>query len=150
MKSELAKKYKTIFIASDHAGLDLKNHLIEAFPELPFENLGTDSTASVDYPDFAEKLGLALKPRLNDSIGLLICGSGQGMAIRANRFPFIRAALCWNTEVAKLAREHNNANVLVMGGRHTAEQDAEEILKVFLSTDFAGGRHQGRIDKLNG
>lgn len=141
--------WKTIFIASDHAGLELKRHFLARLPHLPFQDLGTDSPDSVDYPDFAAKLCHKLESRLADACGVLICGSGQGMAIRANRFPFIRAALCWNEEVAKLAREHNDANVLCLGGRLITFPQAELILDTFLKTPFLGGRHQGRVDKLN-
>jgi ribose 5-phosphate isomerase B len=142
--------FNQIFIAADHAGLELKRHLVARLPHLPFRDLGTHSTESVDYPDFATKLCLNLKENLKDSCGVLICGSGQGMAIRANRFPFIRAALCWTEDVAKLAREHNDANVLCLGGRLVTFPTAEEILDAFLKTPFTGGRHQGRVDKLNG
>ena len=144
-----ALKCKTIFIANDHGGLELKNHLLGRFPFLPWKDLGTSSTESVDYPDFAEKLCNELKVRLKDSVGVLLCGSGQGMAIRANREAAIRAALCWNEEVAKLARQHNDANVLVLGGRVTPFPLAELILQTFLKTEFEGGRHQRRVDKLN-
>lgn len=145
----LDKKYKTIFIASDHAGFEMKRQLIGRFPFLPWKDLGTMNTERVDYPDYAAKLCQALEPEVSQSRGVLICGSGQGMAMRANRFPFIRAALCWSEEVAKLAREHNDANVLCLAGRLTTFPIAELILKTFLSTAFEGGRHQQRVDKLN-
>lgn len=141
--------YKTIFIASDHAGLEMKRHLISRFPHLPFKDLGTFNGDSVDYPDYAAALCRELEGRLTDSCGILVCGSGQGMNIRANRFPFIRSALCWSEEVAALAREHNDANVLCLGGRLVSFPVAEKILEVFLKTPFAGGRHQKRVDKLN-
>src|SRR5262245_25742655 len=130
MKSD----YKTIFIACDHAGLELKRHLISRYSQLPFKDLGTHNGDSVDYPDYAAKLCQELEGRLKDSCGVLVCGSGQGMNIRANRFPFIRSALCWNEEVAKLAREHNDANVLCLGGRLISFQQAEKILETFLKT----------------
>src|SRR6185312_1267330 len=98
---------------------------------------------------YAAKLCEELKDRLNDSCGVLVCGSGQGMAMRANRFPFIRAALCWSDAVAKLTRQHNDANVLCLAGRLTAPFIAEKILAAFLETDFEGGRHQRRVDNLN-
>jgi ribose 5-phosphate isomerase B len=145
----LKKKFKTIYIASDHAGIDMKNHLIGRFPFLPWKDLGTMSPDSVDYPDFADKLCGELKTHLADSCGVLICGSGQGMAMRANRDPMIRAALCWNEEVAKMAREHNDANVLCLAGRMTPLPTSELILKTFLETEFEGGRHQRRVDKLS-
>lgn len=140
---------KYLFVACDHAGLELKRHLMGRFPGLPWKDLGTNETSSVDYPDYAAKLGLALEGELPGARGLLICGSGQGMAMRANRFPFIRAALCWNEEVAKLSRSHNDANVLCLAGRFTSPAEAERILNVFLQTPFEGGRHQGRVSKLS-
>lgn len=143
------RPYKTIFIASDHAGLDLKRHLLNRYPHLPFKDLGTMNGDSVDYPDYADRVCRELEGRVADACGILICGSGQGMAIRANRFKWIRAALCWSEEVAALAREHNDANVLCLGGRLLTFPMAEKIFDTFLSTPFAGGRHQGRVDKLN-
>jgi len=142
-------EYKTIYIASDHAGLDLKRHLLSRFQALPWKDLGTNTNDSVDFPDYAAKLCEAMKGDLEHSCGVLICGSGQGMAMRANRYPFIRAALCWDQQIAELAREHNNANVLCLAGRHTVYPLAEVILDAFLSTPFAGGRHQRRVDKLS-
>lgn len=140
--------YETIYIASDHAGLELKRHLIGRFPFLPWKDLGTNSTDSVDYPDYAGKLAKEMEHNLKNSVGILVCGSGQGMAMKANRYPFIRAALCWNEEIAELARSHNDANVLCLAGRHTVFPVAERIVDVFLKTPFEGGRHQGRVDKL--
>jgi ribose 5-phosphate isomerase B len=148
-EDSVKKKYKTVYVASDHAGLEMKRFLMGRYPFIPWKDLGVFASDSVDYPDYAEKLCTELKPHLSDSCGVLICGSGQGMAMRANRFPFIRAALCWTDEVAKLARQHNDANVLCLAGRLTVFAIAERILTVFLQTDFEGGRHQGRIDKLS-
>jgi ribose 5-phosphate isomerase B len=145
----IKNKFKTIFMACDHAGLEMKDHLLGKFPFLPWKDLGTFAPASVDYPDYAAKLCEELKPRLKDSCGILICGSGQGMAMGANRFPFIRAALCWSEEVATLARLHNDANVLCLAGRLTSNAVAEKILSAFLETAFEGGRHQRRVDKLS-
>ena len=142
-------RYRAILIASDHAGLDLKSHLIGRFPFLPWQDLGTNETASVDYPDYATKLCEALEPQLPFACGLLICGSGQGMAMRANRYAFIRAALCWNEEASALSRRHNDANVLCLAARLTDVALAERITQTFLSTDFEGGRHQGRLVKLS-
>jgi ribose 5-phosphate isomerase B len=141
--------YKTIFIASDHAGFEMKQHLIGRFPFWPWRDLGPGGAESVDYPDYAAKLCRELEPNLKDSVGVLICGSGQGMAMRANRFSSIRAALCWNEEVARLARQHNDANVLCLAGRLTVFPVAERITDVFLKTPFEGGRHQRRVDKLS-
>lgn len=137
---------KILYVACDHAGLELKEHLQKAITELPWNDLGTYSKESVDYPDYAAKLCPLIEGP--GSLGVLICGSGQGMAIRANRFPHIRAALCWSNEVARLARAHNDANVLCLAGRLTDLKSAEEILMTFLSTPFEGGRHQQRVEKL--
>ncbi|MCB9027040.1 MAG: ribose 5-phosphate isomerase B [Bdellovibrionaceae bacterium] len=139
---------KKIFIANDHAAVSLKKFLIKEFPNYEWHNLGTDNENSVDYPDFAIELGKKMLDD-KDSIGLLICGSGQGMAITANKFAYIRAALCWNTEVAKLAREHNNANVLCLGARLLSPNEAKEIFKTFINTAFAGGRHENRVQKIS-
>ncbi|MBY0452640.1 MAG: ribose 5-phosphate isomerase B [Bdellovibrionaceae bacterium] len=147
-----------ILIASDHAGFELKKQVFEALKaEMNIEDLGPFSTDSVDYPDYANLVCKRIEPsNVNDNnasthlstFGILICGSGQGMAMRANRFPFIRAALCWSEEVATLARLHNDANVLCLGGRLTPFPVGEKILSAFLETAFEGGRHQGRVDKL--
>lgn len=152
-----------ILIAADHAGFELKQKLIAANPDLPWEDLGTDSLASVDYPDFSAKLcekfielsrGFpATSDPLSSSsgagiIGVLVCGSGQGVAIKANRYPEIRAALCWNADVAKVSRAHNNANVLCLGSRFVEPSLAQEILKAFLGSAFEGGRHSQRVAKL--
>jgi len=146
--ASVQKKIKTIFTASDHAGFEMKRHLIGRFPFLPWKDLGTMTADSVDYPDFAAKLCEEMKGHGKDSRGVLLCGSGQGMAMKANRYPHIRAALCWSEEVATLARLHNDANVLCLGGRLTSFPVAERILTAFLETTFEGGRHQGRVDKL--
>jgi ribose 5-phosphate isomerase B len=144
-----------LFIASDHAGFELKTHLRKALPQYGWKDLGPDSADSVDYPDFAKRLGEELlkaqgSPEKNAVVfGVLICGSGQGMAMRANRFSHVRAALCWNEEIAKLARQHNDANVLCLPGRFVDAKLAERILVTFLNTPFDGGRHQRRVDKLN-
>ena len=137
-----------IFIANDHAAVSLKQLFIKDFPEIEWVDLGTSTEDSVDYPDFAKQLCVKMEEG-PESLGLLICGSGQGMAITANKFAHIRAALCWNTEVAQLAREHNKANVLCLGSRLLSPESAKEIFKAFIETDFAGGRHQRRVDKIN-
>lgn len=139
---------RKILVASDHAGLEMKNHLITRFPELHWHDLGTQSDESVDYPDYAAKLADEMKASEEGTMGVLVCGSGQGMCIKANRFPYIRAALCWTEEVARLAREHNDANVLCLAGRLTAFPISEKILITFLQTAFSGGRHQRRVEKL--
>lgn len=138
---------KKMYIAADHAGFELKTHLLKKFPELKMEDLGTMNPDRVDYPDFADRVAVKIQSNPN-AIGVLICGSGQGMAIRANRFSKVRAALCWNEEVAALSRQHNNANILCLGARFSTPALAESILKSFLNAEFEGGRHQARVDKL--
>jgi ribose 5-phosphate isomerase B len=141
-----------ILIASDHAGYNLKKYIMEHFYELHFEDLGTYDTQSVDYPDYAEKLCKLLPAGSLDQnpehMGILICGSGQGMAIKANKHSHIRAALCHSTVTAKLAREHNNANVLCMGERILPNTLAKEMVEIFLNTKFLEGRHSNRVKKL--
>ncbi|MFL2679563.1 MAG: ribose 5-phosphate isomerase B [Alphaproteobacteria bacterium] len=137
-----------IVIASDHAGFDLKEQLVKYFKnDYKFVDLGTDSLDSKDYPDFAHKL--SKKVSKNDFFGVLICGSGIGMSIVANRYKKVRAALCLNEEMARLSREHNNANVLVLGSRLISLEEAIKCLCIFFSTDFEGGRHQARLEKFN-
>ena len=138
-----------LFIASDHAGFQTKNKLKERFSSLQWVDLGCNSDSSVDYPDFADKLALEIKETAPKSRGVLICGSGQGMAMRANKYSHIRAALCWNEEVAILSREHNDANILCLGARLTPPDLCEKILQAFLDTKFIGNRHSQRVDKLN-
>jgi len=150
---------RQIFVAADHAGLPLKKYLIHEFASLPWKDLGTQTDESVDYPDFsdlvAEKINTNAQKNKepqstfhNSIMGLLICGSGQGMAIRANRFRHVRAALCWNTEIAKIARAHNDANILCLGARFVESKLAAQILTTFLTTPFEGGRHARRVAKL--
>lgn len=138
-----------IAIASDHGGFDLKTQLKQELERLGFEplDLGTDSSASVDYPDFAVKMAQALKAG-DATRGVLICGSGIGISIAANRHAHVRAALCHDHLTARLARWHNNANVLCLGGRTTGVDVARDCLQVFLGTEFEGGRHQNRVAKL--
>ncbi len=144
---------KKLFIGSDHAGFELKRNLIafikSHFETLEISDLGPESADSVDYPDYAHKVCKSvLEAKSTQIMGLLICGSGQGMAITANKQKGIRAALCWTPEIAKLSREHNDANVLCLSSRHINENVNQEILKAFLSTEFEGGRHQNRINKI--
>jgi ribose 5-phosphate isomerase B len=141
---------ETIAIASDHAGFALKSVLkreLEALGYAPLD-LGTDDTASVDYPDYADRLAQAIKAG-KAVRGILVCGTGIGISIAANRHQEIRAALCQDVTTARLSREHNDANVLVLGGRIVGEEVAKECLKAFLETAFAGGRHEGRVAKLS-
>lgn len=138
---------KKILIASDHAGFLLKEFLAEELTKAGFAivDLGCDSAEkSVDYPDYAQKLGKKIK----DEFGILVCGSGVGISIAANRFNNVRAALCHNAKVAKLSRMHNDANVLCLGARLVKEKAALAITKAFLATKFEGGRHEKRVAKL--
>ena len=138
-----------VLIASDHAGFKLKKNLIEELQgEIKFEDLGPFSEDSVDYPDYAKKLSQKINLK-NDLVGVLICGSGIGMSMVANRFKNVRAALCMNNKMSMLARQHNNANILVLGSRLISEQEAIKCLLVFLKTNYEGGRHQARLDKFN-
>ena len=138
-----------IAIASDHAGFDLKAQLKQELAAMGFEalDLGPDSTASVDYPDFANRLAAALKDG-QAKRGVLICGTGIGISMAANRHRHIRAALVHDVTGARLTRQHNNANVLCLGARLIGADVAKDCLKVFLTTDFEGGRHENRVAKL--
>ena len=138
---------ETIFIASDHAGFDLKKQIINSMKS-NFIDLGADNENSVDYPDYAKKLVSKIKTTEN-SKGILICGSGIGMSIAANRDKNIRAGLAFKSEIAKLMREHNDANVLVLPGRFMNLQNILKCIENFLTTNFEGGRHQNRINKLS-
>lgn len=138
-----------IAICSDHAGYELKS-IIEGYLEandLAYEDFGTYSAESCDYPDFAHPAAIAVEEG-RCYPGIAMCGSGNGIAMTLNKHQGIRAALCWNTELASLARRHNNANVLVLPARFIEPSLALEIVDVFLHTDFEGGRHQRRIDKI--
>lgn len=138
-----------IAIGSDHAGFPLKEALKEWLKEQGVEisDQGTFSPESVDYPDYAEKVAVSVLQQKSDC-GILICGSGNGMAMAANKYAEIRAALCWNPEISALARLHNDANILVMPGRFLSTEAAMDITRAWLSAEFEGGRHQGRIDKM--
>ena len=138
---------ETIFIASDHAGFDLKKQILNTV-KAKLIDLGVNTKDSVDYPDYAKKLVSKIKTTEN-SKGILICGSGIGMSIAANRDKNIRAGLAFKSEIAKLMREHNDANVLVLPGRFINIQDALKCIKNFLTTDFEGKRHQDRVNKLS-
>ena len=137
-----------ILIASDHAGFVLKNKLMNYFKKkFEFTDFGTNSEESVDYPDYAHKLSKRVSN--SEDFGVLICGSGIGMSMVANRYKKVRAALCLNEKMAKLSREHNNANVLVLGSRLISYEEAIKCLIMFFNTEFEGGRHQARLGKLN-
>ena len=137
----------TVAIACDHGGFALKEALKVALPDLKWLDLGTHSTESVDYPDFGNKLADAIRDG-KAARGILICGSGVGISIAANRHAHIRCALVHDVTGARLCRQHNDANVLALGGRMIGEAVAKECVEAFLSTAFDGGRHQKRIDKL--
>lgn len=134
-------------IASDHAGFELKEAIKAAFPQHEFLDFGAPSTASVDYPDTGSAAAKAVASGKAE-LGILVCGSGIGMSIVANKIPGIRAALCCSTDVARLSRLHNDANVLCLAGRFTAVPYALEIVQAWLETSFEGGRHQKRIQKI--
>ena len=141
---------EVIAIASDHAGVEVKGTLKGALAEAGYGvvDLGTDGSDSVDYPDFADALTAAIGDRRANR-GVLVCGTGIGMSIAANRKPFIRAALCHSATDARLCREHNDANVLVVGARTLGIETALDCLRTFLETPFEGGRHQRRVDKMS-
>lgn len=136
-------------IGCDHAGVGLKNEILPILEELVIEwkNFGTDSEESVDYPDFGEKVAEEVS-KGNFDRGILICGTGIGMSIVANKFPGIRAALCNDAYSAKMSRLHNDANVLILPGRVIDNEAAKIIVKIWFSTPFEGGRHQRRLDKI--
>ena len=140
---------KQIPIGCDNAGFTLKNTLKQKLEYLGYEviDMGCHSEESIDYPDYAHPVAHHIEKNTG-MLGLLICGSGNGINMAANKHQGIRSALCWKKEIAQLAREHNNANILALPARFLTEQEAIEILEVFLNTDFEGGRHQHRIDKI--
>jgi len=138
-----------ILIASDHAGFHLKEELKKHFTsEHEFIDFGSNSSDSVDYPDYAHILSQKISES-KDSFGILICGSGIGMSMVANRYKDVRAALCLNEKMAQLSREHNNANVLVLGSRLISCEEAIKCLIMFFKSKFEGNRHQARLDKFN-
>ena len=140
---------KKIAIASDHAGFEykeiIKKHLEGKFE---VEDFGTFSLDSVDYPDFVHPAADSIEQGRNE-LGILICGSGEGVAITANKHQNIRCALCWMPELASLARQHNNANMIALPARFITSQLATDIVDTFLNTAFEGGRHQNRVDKIS-
>ena len=147
--------FNKIFIACDHAGFEHKGYIIsniyKTYPNIIISDLGCNkSDISQDYPDYAKKLCNNLKAcNKNKAMGILICGSGIGMSIVANRYSFVRAALCCNEKAAKLARNHNNANVLCIGSRFCNKEQSLEMANIFLSQDFEGGRHLTRVTKIS-
>ena len=139
-----------ISAGADHGGFELKDKLVAMLRKEGYEVIdnGTNSPDSVDYPDFAQAVAQDILEKKAD-FGLLVCGSGIGISIAANRFKGIRAALVTNEDYARLSRQHNNANIIAFGGRFTSYEDAEKWLKIFLSTPFEGGRHERRIEKID-
>ena len=137
-------------IGADHAGFKLKNLIIKHLNDkgLETKDFGCYSEESIDYPDYAHPVAESVG---NDSnlLGVLICGSGNGISMTANKHQNIRSAICWNVEIAKLAREHNNANIITLPARFISEEEALKMIDVFFETEFEGGRHQRRVDKIS-
>ena len=140
---------KTVAIGADHAGYEYKTVIIDLLQNKGFKvkDFGTYSTDSVDYPDFAHPVASAVEKGEAET-GILICGSGNGVAITANKHQGVRAAICWQTEIASLARKHNNANILCIPARFVSTPEAEEMVNVFMNTAFEGGRHEKRVGKI--
>jgi ribose 5-phosphate isomerase B len=140
---------KPIAIGSDHAGYDYKEDLI-SFLEgkgLSFKDFGTHSKDSVDYPDFAHPVASAVESG-EYAFGILLCGTANGVAMSANKHQHIRAAICWGEEITQLVRQHNDANIICIPARFVREGDAEKMVSIFMTTDFEGGRHGRRVDKI--
>lgn len=140
-----------IALAADHAGFQEKEMIKKTLDELgvEYEDMGTNSPESVDYPDFARKVGEAVANGDVDQ-GLLLCGSGTGMAISANKVHGVRAAVAWSEDIARLARKHNNANVLALAARFTPPNEMDKIVRAWFAADFEGGRHERRVEKIEG
>ena len=141
---------KLIAIGGDHAGFQYKKEIIDLLETLNYQvkDFGAYSESSVDYPDFAHPLAKAVAAN-EYPLGILICGSGNGVAITANKHIGVRAALCWNEEVVALARQHNNCNVLCLPARFISLEEAKKFVEIFLTTNFEGGRHQNRLSKID-
>ena len=141
--------FKTVCIASDHAGFilkeEIKNHLIDR--SVSIFDMGPFNDASVDYPDFAKKLANRVRSK-KSNVGILVCGSGTGMAISANKIKTIRAAVCYNLKSTRLSRQHNNANIIALGSRLTKKKLSLKLVELFLKTKFEGGRHLRRVKKI--
>lgn len=141
-------KNLTIAIGGDHAGFEYKSLLLDFLKDYSVKDFGTYSIDSVDYPDFAHPVASAVESGEFD-LGILICGSANGVAITANKHQGIRAAICWNSELAELAKSHNNANVLCIPARFVSQDQAKEITSKFIDTAFEGGRHANRVSKIS-
>ena len=141
---------RLIPIACDHGGFAMKQYIIERLIESGYEvkDYGTYSEDSVDYPDYIHPLAQDIQDGVYP-LGIILCGSGNGAQMTANKHPNVRAALCWNVELGKLARQHNDANILTLPGRFIENELAWEIVQAYLTTDFEGGRHLNRIQKIN-
>ena len=141
--------FKNICIASDHAGYDFKNYIKEYLirNDISVIDLGPNKKKSVDYPDYAKKVAVRIKKRKSD-IGILVCGSGTGMAITSNKVKSVRAAQCYSKSSTVLATQHNNANIICLGSRMITRNEAFKFISLFLKTKFEGGRHQKRINKI--
>ena len=146
---KLNEIFKTVCIASDHAGFSLKEEIKDFLinKKVSIFDIGPFSDKSVDYPDYAKKLGNRVKLKKSD-VGILVCGSGTGMAISANKIKTIRAAVCYNLKSTRLSRQHNNANIIALGSRLTKKKLSLKLVEVFLKTKFEGGRHLKRIKKI--
>ena len=146
---KLNKIFKTACIASDHAGFDLKEHIKNYLinKNISIFDIGPYNDRSVDYPDYAKKLGNRIKLKKSD-VGILVCGSGTGMAISANKIITIRAAVCYNLRSTRLSRQHNNANIIALGSRLTKKKLSLKLVEVFFQTKFEGGRHLRRVKKI--
>jgi len=138
----------SIAIGADHAGFEYKSMLIDFLKDYSIKDFGTYSADSVDYPDFAHPVANAVE-KSEFTIGILICGSANGVAITANKHQGIRAAICWKEELAELAKTHNNANILCLPARHITKEDAKNICMKFINSEFEGGRHSNRVDKIS-
>lgn len=142
------EKQIKIAIGADHAGFEYKEILKSHLNTLELKDFGTYSLESVDYPDFAHPVASAVESGEFD-FGILVCGSANGVAITANKHQGIRAAICWQTDLASLARQHNNANIICIPARFVSEETAKEMVDIFLKTTFEGGRHQNRVNKIS-
>ena len=147
--TKLNQLFKTVCIASDHAGFklkeEIKNHLVDK--KVSIFDIGPYNDESVDYPDFAKKLAKRVKLKKNE-VGILVCGSGTGMAISANKIKTIRAAVCYNLKSTRLSRQHNNANIIALGSRLINKKLSLKLVEIFLKTKFEGGRHLRRVKKI--
>lgn len=150
MQSTTFNTLKPIAIGADHAGFEYKQQIIDWLQHSGFavKDFGTNSLASVDYPDFAHPVANSVETQ-EAAFGILLCGSANGVAITANKHPNIRAGLCWENEVAKLVRQHNDANIICIPARFVSLEQAIDMINIFMQTSFEGGRHQNRVNKIN-